>query len=702
MTEGIKLPKLHVGIQSLHDATGALQKEWIVTNGLGGFASSTVLDVNTRKYHGLLIAAFNPPVDRRVLLSKLDETIVIDGESHPIGSNEFQHGVYPGVCPFLSHFSMGPFPSHRYDVHAVQFQKTVFMVHERNVTVVRYRVLNPSEKKITIHIAPLVNSRHFHSVTRSEHLAWKFVQKSFGRGVILEPSIQLSSLLLYSSSGRYVAGTGKWVKDVYFRADACRGDSCLDDEFQPGFFEVDVGAKTKARFHIVAAAGKDEQEARATFSSISAMDFKKCDAVYGLELERQQNLLRNFRKRYGETPVEDWLKWILLATDAFIVKRRSTNTKSVIAGYPWFEDWGRDALISLPGLTLVTGRFDDAREILLTFTRYCTEGLIPNRFPDFAGDKPVYNTVDAALWYVNAVLSYLKYTGDFNFVQEELWDALKAVLDHHLRGTLYGIHVDTDGLLAHGPQLTWMDVKIGDRFVTPRAGKAVEIQALWYHALKTVEFLARTFHEKGTAEKCSFMAETAKRSFLAKFWNPAKDCLFDVVQGEERDSSLRPNQVIALMLDFSMLDAQRSQKIVQVVWNRLWGPYGLKTLPEDDPRYVGVYRGDRAHRDEAYHSGTVWPWLLGPFITAFLKAHQHDSHWRNLAFETFLQPLFLGEVFQAGLGTVSEIFDGDPPHMSRGCPAQAWSVAEPLRAYVEDVLMQRPPYEQRLGAAVTT
>ena len=279
--------------------------------------------------------------------------------------------------------------------------------------------------------------------------------------------------------------------------------------------------------------------------------------------------------------------------------------------------------------------------------------------------------MDATLWYFNAVQNYLKYSGDFDFIKEELWDVLKSIIEHHIRGTLYNIRMDQDNLLSHGPQLTWMDAKVGDRVVTPREGKAVEIQALWYNALKTMELFAKRFSEKGKAEEYSFIAETAKKSFLAKFWNVKQDCLFDVVHGEQRDSSLRPNQALAVMLDFSMLDKAQSEKVVEAVRRRLWGTYGLRTLPEDDPCYVGVYLGDRAIRDNAYHNGTVWPWLLGPFVTAFLKVKNYEERWRNFAFETFLKPLFLREVFQAGLGTVSEIFDGNPPHTSRGCIAQA-------------------------------
>lgn len=662
-----------------------------MTNGLGGFASSTVLGINTRKYHGLLIAAFNPPVDRRVLLTKLDETITVNGETYLSGSNEFKDGIKPKGYRFLSDFSLAPFPTYRYGIKGVQLQKTMFMPHGKNATVVSYEVFNPHKSKVTIHVSPIVNSRHFHVTTNKDELNWRFLQKPFNGGVIIQPSTPLSTLILSSSDGRYFATEGEWIEKIYFRVDDDRGDSFLDDEYKPGFFEFDVAPVETKRFHVLAVAGKSESEARRVFSSISDVE-----ALCNSELRRLEGLLEEFQRRHVDVRMGDWLKWVLFAADSFIVDRRSTKTKSVIAGYHWFEDWGRDSLISLPGLTLVTGRFKGAKEILLTFKHYCYKGVIPNRFPDSPKEKPIYNTVDATLWYFSAVLQYLKYTNDFNFVKEELWDTLKSIIEHHIQGTLYNIRMEDDGLIAHDSQLTWMDAKVGEWVVTPREGKAVEIQALWYNALKTMETLAKHLNQKEEAEKCSSMAEKAKKSFIQKFWNPQKEYLFDVVSGQQGDSSLRPNQVMAASLDFSMLDKVKREKVVEAVWKKLWGAYGLKTLTEDDPRYVGIYLGDRVHRDSAYHNGTVWAWLLGPFTTAFLKVKDYEEGWRIFVFENFLKPLFQKEIFQAGLGTVSEIFDANFPHTSRGCISQAWSVAEPLRAYVEDVLLKRPPYEKQL------
>ena len=694
-TMGMRLPRIEVGKKPLSDFDRAIGKEWLVTNGLGGYASSTVLGINTRKYHGLMVAAFNPPVDRRVLLSKLDEEIRVENQTYYLGSNEFRNNINPQGHRHLTYFALDPLPTYKYVAEGIQLQKTVFTPHGMNMTVVVYEVTNPRHSDVVIRITPLVNSRHFHAVTDKREVDWTFTQEPFDWGVTIQPSIPTSTLIVASSCSRYKAQKGNWVERIYYRAEDSRGESCLDDAFQPGWFDIPVDSSGKKRFCLIVAGGEREEETRKAFSTFSKepTDF---DALYVKEVNRLETVLKTFQNQHTSMKMQDWLKWLVAATDAFVVNRRSTGRKSVIAGYPWFEDWGRDSLISLPGLTLVTGRFSEAREILLTFKQYCRKGTIPNKFPDQAGDKPIYNTVDASLWFFNAVLQYLKYTGNFSFVREELLDTLESIVRYHVQGTPQGIRVDGDGLVQHGPRLTWMDAKANDQAVTPRQGKAVEIQALWYNALKTMELLSTAFNQEKEAAKYCAMAEKASKSFIGKFWNVENGFLYDAVQDGVGDPSLRPNQVIAVSLDFSMLDAMEQNAVVETAWKKLWGGYGLRTLVKDDARYTGAYIGDRYYRDNAYHNGTVWAWLLGPFVTAFLKVKKCDKEWRKHAFERFLQPLFCKETFQAGLGTISEIFDGDPPHRSRGCFAQAWSVAEPLRAFVEDVMLNRPPHEREI------
>lgn len=689
----VGLPKIHLSQSVLSNFDRAIQTEWIITNGLGGYSSSTVLGINTRKYHGILVAAFDPPTDRRVLLVKLDEEVGIGNKTYSLGSNEFKNAISPKGYEHLSSFSLNPFPTYKYAVDGVQIEKTLFIPHENNAVLVVYDLFNPHENEIFVRVFPFVNSRHFHSLTNSDELDWNFVQEHDEGKVRIQTSKPLSTLLLSAIGGQYSPDKGKWDKGMYFRVDNSLGYDCFDDVFHPGKFEFKVASKERRKFHVLAVAGKDEEEAEKIFSSI----FKEpedIDVLYDKELRRLKGLLTSFHERYADVEMEDWLKWLLLAADSFIVNRKSTQKKSVIAGYHWFEDWGRDSLISLPGLTLVTGRFDDAKEILLMFKQYCAEGIVPNRFPDSAGDKPEYNTVDASLWYFNAVLQFLKYTGDFDFVKRELWDTLQSIIDWHVKGTLYGIHVDNDGLVAHSSQLTWMDAMVDNHPITPRDGKAVEIQALWYNALKTMEVLAKHFNDNAKAEEYALMAEKAKKSFIEKFWDDERSYLADVVNDSGKDWSLRPNQIVAVSLYFCMLDKSKSKSIFDVVWKRLWSKYGCRTVDSLAPLYIGRYEGDWARRNRAYHNGTVWAWLTGPFVTSFLKVYGYEKDKRDYAFENLLKPLFTEEVYRAGLGTISEIFDGDEPHLPHGCISQAWSVAEPLRAYIEDIMLKRPHYEE--------
>lgn len=687
------LPTIRLGDEVLSNFERAIALEWITTNGLGSYASSTVLDINTRKYHGVLVASFNPPVDRRVVLSKFDEQLLINDDVYHLSSNEFSHGLHPQGFKHLESFSLAPFPNFTYGVEDVKVRKTILMPHQKNATVILYEVSAPAEEMLALRIFPLVNLRHFHSVTDKDKLQGSFVQTPVARKTTLQTVNSQLTSILSSSSGRYVVEDGRWIEDILLRMDKSQGTSCFDDCYVPGRFEVEVEPEGKTRFCVVAVAGENEDFVRNAHLSICEA-MKDFDSFYQKEAERLASLLREFHSCHPNMVREDWLKWMILASDSFVVTRSSTKTKTIIAGYHWFEDWGRDSLICLPGLTLITGRFNDAREILLTFKHYCSNGIIPNRFPDENGENPVYNTVDATLWYFNAVLQYLKYTADFNFVQQKLWTMLQLVIDYHVKGTMNHIHLDSDGLVAHGPQLTWMDTMVDNNPVTPRKGKAVEIQALWYNALKTMELLAARFRHDDLVGKYQNMAIKAKKSFVERFWNPQKSCLFDVIDGETSDLSLRPNQILAVSLDFSMLDKATQEAIVSVVHHKLWATYGLRTLSSDDAKYRGKYCGNWAERNYAYHNGTAWAWLLGPFVTAFLKTKNFDTKWRRFAFENFLQPLFREQTLQAGLGTLSEVFDGDLPHLPRGSISQAWSVAEPLRAYVEDVSFKRPNFER--------
>jgi len=390
----LALPKIGLGKSALSDVNAALDREWLVTNGLGGYASSTVLGINTRKYHGLLVAAFNPPVNRWVMLAKLDEELTIGTERYALGANEFRDAMYPKGYHFLSEFMISPLPTFRYAVGGVGLQKTVFMPYLKNATAVIYKVSNPLEKKVSVNVSPLVNSRHIYNTTNRNKIRWKFIQKLHKKAVAISPSDSFSSLILSSSNDGSFVDESWWIEKLFFRVDASRNENSTDDYFRPGFFKFSVGPKETKKFCVLAVAGKNGADAQSIFSSFGS-EIDDIDLLYREELERRNDLLELFREHNADLELEDWLKWFVQAADSFIVSRASTGKKSVIAGYSWFDDWGRDSLISLPGLTLVTGRFDDAKEIMLTFEHYCSNGIIPNRFSDNAGNILLYNTVDA-------------------------------------------------------------------------------------------------------------------------------------------------------------------------------------------------------------------------------------------------------------------------------------------------------------------
>jgi predicted glycogen debranching enzyme len=683
----MKLPTITINKAAFGHFDEAIRNEWLVTNGLGGYASSTILGVNTRKYHGLLVAALHPPGDRTVCLAKLDEEISVGRNNYPLGTNEFHDKIFPQGHIYLEEFALDPFPRYVYAVQDVEVRKTVLMPKEKNAVAVKYQVLNHGRTEAKIRVYPLLTCRHFHSVIDRRKNSLHFSQSQNGRTVEFTFNNPEAVVAVRSTMNDF-NNKPAWVERLYYCEEANRGESSTDDCYQPGYFEVLVPHKRGRNFAVVTAVSESSQECREILDFVGSTIYD-VNAHFTSEIEERVNLLTTFYDDHKQVPASDWLNWILLAASAFVAKGTGAR-KSVMAGYFWFETWGRDTFISLPGLLLATGKFEEARKILLDFMNHCRQGLIPNFIQDRSGE-PVYNTVDATLWYVNAVLQYLKYTGDFAFVQHQLWKKLKLIVESHQKGTAFGIHLDSDGLIEHGPQLTWMDAEVDSEGVTPRAGKAVEIQALWYNALKTMQLLAAKFDEVSLADRYIAMAIEARESFNAKFWND-ENGLFDVVVDSGVDASLRPNQIMAAALDFTMLDKKRTERVVDVVQRELVTPYGLRTLARVDSRYKGMYLGDRRSRDQAYHNGTVWAWLLGPYVTACRKAQvTSDYDLKNQ-----LMSLFTQQILQAGLGTISEVFDGDPPHEPRGCIAQAWSVAEPLRAYLEDVVWIRPKYEKEV------
>ena len=688
----MRLPSITFTQDALSRFEQVINKEWLVTNGLGGYASSTIPAINTRKYHGLLVAALNPPGDRTVCLAKLDEDVISDNMVFRLGANDFRERVYPEGYKLLKGFSIAPFPTYTYRFGSVEVKKTIFMPKRKNAVNAIYNVENNSGSEATIIVYPLLTCRYYHTVIDRQRIPIEFTQKSGDKGFEVTFQRPQATIVSRITEGLYRESVN-WIESLHYRDEEERGETDTDDPFQPGYYQLQVPANSSAKFAISTAVNPEILAANKILDSLGETT-SMVEASLEQELNDRGDLLEGFYHLYPEIPMSDWLNWILLAADSFIVENFAER-KSIIAGYFWFEPWGRDTFISLPGLMLSTGRFSEAKDILQNFIQYCKGGLIPNFVTDRTG-QPVYNTVDGTFWYINAVLQYLKYTGDWDFVRDELWENLQAIVEFHQKGTLYGIRLDDDGLIMHGPRLTWMDAVVDGEGITPRAGKAVEIQALWYNALRTLEFLAKKFEEPDLTEKYGVMAEKTKKSFNAKYWNPRLGCLYDVVDDKSIDESIRPNQTFAVSLDFSMLDQQKSAKVMELVSRELVTPFGLRTLSLNDPKFVGKCFGNRRSRDAAYHNGTIWPWLLGPFVTAYCKIYSYSTQARNYAFTNWVMPLFSVGIHQGGLGTINEIYDCDPPNEPRGCIGQAWSVGEPLRAYIEDVLQIKPQFSREI------
>lgn len=638
---------------TLGDVRSATSREWLETNGIGGFSSSTIVGLNTRRYHGLLTAATKPPVGRLVLLAKLEETLVIEGQRYELSVNQYPGAIHPRGFEYQTSFRLDPFPTFTYEIDGLRLTKSVFMVQGQNTTVVQYELDGNKRSNVRLEVRPLIAFRDYHSTTHENSALNPRIETEPGQ-ISLKPYAGLPALHLAHDSAN-VEPNGFWYRNFQYVVEQERGLDFAEDLFNPCTLTFDMSSRTKVN----------------VIASTCQVDASKADAYRNAEVERRS------------TSKADLVTSLTTAADQFIVSRDGGET--VIAGYHWFADWGRDTMIALPGLTLVNERSDIAQNILAEFAKHVDQGMLPNRFPD-AGEAPEYNTVDATLWFFEAVRSFLQYAGDYEFVQTKLYAALRDIVNWHVKGTRYGIHVDNDGLVSAGEpgvQLTWMDAKVGDWVVTPRHGKPVEIQALWYNALRVMQDLAGRFEGPNAKQEYGAMANKTRASFNNLFWNEQAGCLYDVINGELRDATIRPNQVIAISLMNTMVPKERAVSILDVVERELLTPRGLRTLSPSDPNYVGRYEGGPRSRDGAYHQGTVWPWLMGPYITAYSKTFGREAGRRFAA--TWLEN-FQPHLNEACLGQISEIFDGDAPQTPRGCVAQAWSVAELLRAVVEDRL----------------
>ncbi len=632
----------------------ASSREWLETNGIGGFASSTVSGANTRRYHGLLTAATKPPLGRVTMLSKFEETLRIDDKIFELSANQYPNAVYPNGYKYLKNFRLAPFPVWTFEIEGIEIEKKIFIVHGENTTVIKFKVQS-SKFKVELELKPLLSFCDYHQL---QHENANFdLNYEVGDGFVkVKPYAEMPPLY-FTHNAQSVENTGIWYRNFEYAIERERRFDFREDLFQPFSLKFDLSKSA------IVIASTEKQ----TVSE--AQNFEKT------EIELRENLIKDANAE------DDFTKQLVLAADQFVVSRGAGKT--IIAGYHWFSDWGRDTMIALNGLTLATNRAEIAKSILLEFSRHISEGMLPNRFPD-AGEIPEYNTVDATLWYFEAVRAYVEKTNDYDFVRENLYEKLVNIILRHVYGTRFQIKVDTDGLLyagERGIQLTWMDAKIGDFVVTPRTGKAVEIQALWYNALCVMANFAEKFADEKDRKLYAEMAVEAKTNFNRIFWNEREECLFDVIDGEEKDASVRPNQIFAVSLKNSIVDLDRGKKVVEKVEAELLTPLGLRSLSPKDKNYRAVYIGSPFERDSAYHQGTVWGWFIGAFVDAYRKVNPEGNKTENRVNE--ILEGFKNHLTEAGIGQISEIFDGDAPHFPRGCIAQAWSVAEVLRVCIK-------------------
>lgn len=656
-------PAVTFGREICNDLAVAEQREWLVTNGIGGFASGTVSGNLTRRYHGLLIAALNPPVGRTQLVAKVEEFAEYAGSAYSLATNRWNSGATePRGYVHIQDFRLeGTVPVWQFALGDALVEKRIWMRQGENTTYVQYRVRRSSEP-VHLRVAILVNYRDYHSTTHAGD--WQMNIAQVSNGIQVHAFEGAVPFRLLSTKGEWQPYQ-EWHRNCFLLQERYRGLDDHEDHLHAATFTVPLA---------------QGESATLAFTIETKIDL---DGEWALEAQRSHDSRAVSAWQNNSTKAADlapaWIHQLVLAADQFIVKRSLPDDpkgRSIIAGYPWFADWGRDTMIALPGLTIATGRPEIAKQILLSFSQYFDGGMLPDNFPD-AGGRPGYNTVDATFWYIEAIRQYYEATQDRQTLIA-LFPTLLQIIDAHLKGTRYSIHVDaSDGLLYAGEpgvQLTWMDARVDGREVTPRIGKPIEINALWYNALRTLARLAPVAGK--LAEPFVKMARVVENSF-GKFWNTSTSYCYDVIDspGVDSDSTLRPNQIFAVSLPQSPLTAEQQKSVVDVCAQRLLTPHGLRSLDPQHPGYQGHYGGGPTQRDGAYHQGTAWGWLLGPFALAHFRVYGD----RNLAL-SFVESLGK-QICRHGLGTLSELADGDVPFSPRGCIAQAWTAAEVLRAW---------------------
>lgn len=653
-----------------------IKREWAVTNGIGGYAGSSMIGAHSRTHQGYLIASLHAPIERYLVFSKINETVTVGTRTVSFETSQHRASgktVYAEGQKFLTSFIYDGSVHYAYETDNFSFEKHITLKRNANVCAVAYE-LTAGDNDCTFTLTPLFNYREHSESSTPDTL--KFETFTEDRAFYLVPEKNKDIAIRFQTSeGTFSERKTVYDVDMQLQIEVDLETDGLDCHYCPVDLSIEVPANTTKKVSILCSIG-DVNERPAPVSATEAFSILEENARCHAALFEKAGYRDSFANQ------------LVLASDQFLTYRESTKMMTVLAGLPWFTDWGRDTMIAFTGLTLCTKRFKEAEEILLTFARYIRHGIVPNMFPD-DNMPPLYNTVDASLWYFYAVYQYLHYNPAAEaeaFVKEQIFPHLKEIISAYEKGTDFSIYMEDDGLIHAGSgldQITWMDVRVGDWVATPRHGKPVEINALWYNALRIMESLCEKFDEDASAYRTR--ANQVKESFNAKFWDSSNQCLFDVVDGDEPDDHIRPNQIYAVSLPFSLLPEEQEKAVVALVEKELFVGCGLRSLAPDHPDYHGIYCGALAKRDAAYHQGTAWGFLLGGFFSAYMKVNHHSSSAAENAVR-MLEPVRKHLTDSGCIGSISEIFDGDAPHNPRGCYAQAWSVGEVLRCYCEDIL----------------
>jgi len=658
----------------------ALKQDWIITNGLGGYSSSSILGINTRKYHGLLVAPLNPPGNRNLILSKVDESFESGGQEYPIYSNIGKDYISKGY-QYLKAFEKEYIPIFTYEVDGAIIKKYICMEHGKNTVCVLYNIKN-NEKRTKFKIAPIVNFRDFHTTTPNAEFNLKQEIKDTKVKIIINNQGQ-TPIYMKTSEGKYIEHFNDTFRNMYYLEEEKRGQGAEENLAVPGVFEIKLRANEEKFITFICSLEEN----------IDELDGKNIinKEIVRITSNLYDSYLLDTKKEYSDK-YKTLMRDYIIASDNFVVYRPAFALYTIIAGYPWFLDWGRDALISFEGIVLIPRRFQIAKEVLLTFIRDIKYGLVPNGYSGYDG-RPLYNSADASLLLFEQIRKYLEYTHDYEFLKNQAYDMLKKVIEAYINGIdLDGnnIHLDNeDGLLSSGtPQIqnTWMDAKIGNIVVTPRNGKAIEINALWYNALKIMESFANLYKEKELSKKYAELAKKCKESFIKKFYNKKRKCFDDLVG----DNSIRPNQLFAIGLHYPVVEPNsvEAKTAFETVTKKLLTPYGLKTLAKGEKCYREIYEGDQIKRDMSYHQGITWPWLLGIYSDSFLniisaeknKTKKKELEEQYSKFAQNVEDTFYNEMYnRSTVGSISELYDSAKPYEAKGAFAQAWSVAEVFR-----------------------